>query len=135
MQTFAINYLALIAAALVRVVLGMVLYSPPVFGKRWAEFTGCGPDEMKARLPKLVLADVVASLFMAYGMIEAIHYTATTAIGQGAALGFFSWLAFVATVTLGISLWENRPLALWLMSNTYNLLALVLMGVVLTAWP
>jgi len=47
---------------------------------------------------------------------------------QGAAVGFFNWLGFVAVATLGSVTFEKRPLALYLINNGFLLLALTLDG-------
>jgi len=54
---------------------------------------------------------------------------------QGAAVGFFNWLGFVAVATLGSVTFEKRPLQLYLINNGYLLLALLIMGAVLAVWP
>src|SRR5579862_7473118 len=53
MQHFAINYWAL--ATVVKILTGMVWYSPLLFGKQWMKLVNCTPDETKARMPKRCL--------------------------------------------------------------------------------
>ena len=56
-------------------------------------------------------------------------------VGQGAAVGFFNWLGFIATTTLGVMVYERRPFGLYLITNGWQLLALVVMGAILAVWP
>jgi hypothetical protein len=59
MQHFAINYWALVVATVVKILIGMVWYSPQLFGKHWSQLIHCTPGEMKARMPKALLGDFV----------------------------------------------------------------------------
>lgn len=49
-------------------------------------------------------------------------------------VGFWNWLGFVAPVTLGGVLWEGKPWKLWGLNNGYQLLSLLVMGVILALW-
>jgi hypothetical protein len=73
---------------------------------------------------------------MAFVLVHAVHYAgASHDWAQGAAVGFFNWLGFVAVATLGSVTFEKRPLKLYFINNGYLLLALLLMGTVLAVWP
>ena len=37
---FGVNYLAVVVAAVVALVIGFIWYSPPVFGNRWMAYLG-----------------------------------------------------------------------------------------------
>jgi hypothetical protein len=56
MHEIAINWLALLVAALARMILGAVWYSPPVLLKPWLAAAGISEAEMKARFPKALIA-------------------------------------------------------------------------------
>ena len=45
-----------------------------------------------------------------------------------------SW-AKAAVTTLSQTMHEHRPFKLWLISNGYQLVALLIMGAILAAWP
>ena len=92
MQHFPINYVALLVAAVARFIVGGIWYSPALFGKPWQGLTHCTPEEMKARLPKIIPADLITSYIMAFVLVHAMHYAGATSAAQGAAVGFFNWL-------------------------------------------
>src|SRR5262249_62181168 len=52
MQEFPINWAAIVVAALAKMVLGAVWYSPVAFGPAWMELVGRTPEETKAAMPK-----------------------------------------------------------------------------------
>jgi hypothetical protein len=78
---------------------------------------------------------VIGSALMAFVLVHAVHYAGAQNWAQGAAVGFFNSLGFVAVATLGSVTFEKRPLQLYLINNAYLLLALLLMGAVLAVWP
>jgi hypothetical protein len=135
MREIAINWLALIVAVIARMVLGAVWYSPPLFVKPWLAASGMSEAQMKAGLPKALAADLVGTIVMAFVLVHAVKYAGAQGIAQGAAVGFLNWLGFVAVTTLSATLHEHRPFKLWLISNGYQLVALLIMGAILAAWP
>ncbi|HJY76064.1 MAG TPA: DUF1761 domain-containing protein [Burkholderiales bacterium] len=134
MQEFPINWLALFAAALVRMIVGVLWYAPFAFGPPWMRLVGCAPEEMKARMPKAVAVDAIGSLVMAFVLVHAVHYAGAAAAGQGAAVGFFNWLGFVGVTTLAASVYEKRPLKLFFINNGFQLVSLLLMGAIVAVW-
>ena len=81
------------------------------------------------------IPDAIGSALMAFVLIHAVHYAGAQNWVQGAAVGFFNRLGFVAVATLGSVTFEKRSLQLYLINNAYLLLALLLMGAVLAVRP
>ena len=125
MQEFSINWFAILAAVIIKQAIGAFWYSPALFGPSWCKLAGVSEAEMKAGLVKA----------LAFVLVHAVHYAGANGWGQGAAVGFFNWLGFVAVATLGSVTFEKRPLQLYLINNGYLLLALLIMGAVLAVWP
>ena len=134
MQEFPISWWAVLAAALLKMIVGAVWYSPVLFGPRWSTLSGISNLEVKQRLPKLLAFDFIASFIMSFVLLHAVHYAGATTVATGAAVGFFNWLGFVATVTYGLTLYERRPLGLFWIANGFQLISLLLMGAVLAIW-
>jgi hypothetical protein len=135
MQTFPINFLALFVAAIVKSIIGMIWFSPPLFGARWIKYVQCSPEELKRGMPKALIVDVIGNFIMAFVLVHATHYAGAATAGQGAAVGFFNWLGFVAVATLFSVTFEKRPLALWAINNGFQLVGIVVMGIIVTEWP
>jgi hypothetical protein len=95
----SINLLATLAAALSRMVLGAIWYSPPVFGRAWMALAGRTQDDVKSQMPKALTVDLVTSLVMALVLANAVRHVGASGIGPGAAVGFCAWLGFIATTT------------------------------------
>jgi hypothetical protein len=135
MQEFPINWWAVLFAAIVKMAIGALWYSPLLFGPRWMALANCTEADMKARLPKLLVLDFIASIVMAFVLVHAVHYTGARTFATGAAVGFFNWLGFIATVTFGLTIYEKRPWALFSIANGFQLVSLLVMGAILAAWP
>jgi hypothetical protein len=129
-----IHLSAVLVAAIVRMVIGAVWYSPALFVKAWYRLTGVTEAQMKAGMVKALVVDFVGSLLMAFVLVHVIRLGGATTVLQGLTIGFFVWLGFVAVVTIGTVTYERKPLQLFLLNNGYLLLSLLAMGVILAVW-
>ena len=134
MREFAINYLAIVAAVVVRMALGALWYSPLLFVRPWMETVGRTEAEIRAGLPRAVVSDAIGSFIMAFVLVQAVRYASAHTAILGAAVGFFNWLGFVAVVTINAVVHEGRPFRHFLINNGYQLISLLLMGAILAAW-
>lgn len=129
-----VNYLAVIVAAVVTYIIATIWYGV-IFRKAWSQLTGIA--DMKPAAMNIVLV-FVGSLIMSYVLYHSItfgnHYVGTSGSGGGLMGGFFSWLGFVAPVTLSTKLYEKKPWGLWLLDNGFWLVSLLVMGLILSAW-
>ena len=125
---------AMLAAALIRMAIGAVWFSPIGFAERWRGIVGLTPEEVRATMPRAIAADAIASFVMAIVLAHAVAYAGAATVGQGAAVGFFNWLGFVAMIQFTAVLYERRPLKLFFLQSGFNMIALVLMGVLLAVW-
>lgn len=136
----AINYWAVLAAAVGNMIIGFLWFGP-VFGKMWKEMMGFTDESMK----KMVLTPVqamilgfIAALVMVYVfahmLVYANAYTHMSGLWAGVQGGLWLWLGFIAPVTVGIVLWEGKSWKLWVLTSGYWLVSLAVMGAILGAW-
>jgi hypothetical protein len=136
-----IDYWTVLGAAAAAVILGVLWYGP-LFGRQWMRTVGISHEQMaeaKRRgmqgmwrtyavmiIGTLVMSYVLAHVIAAFGdsLGESIG-------GTGASAGIWMWLGFVAPVTLGSVLWENRPWKYWFIVAGYYFVSLVLMGIII----
>jgi hypothetical protein len=136
-----VNYLAVLASAIASMVIGALWYGP-LFGKQWIAMMGWTEEQMnsaKAKgMGKSYALMFVGSLLMAYVLSHAIifasDYLAIFGLSAGLTAGFWNWLGFIAPVTLGSVLWENKSWKLWMLNNAYYLVTLLVMGSILSLW-
>ena len=94
MQEISPNWIALVVAVVVKQVIGAGWFSPLAFGPQWCALTGVKESEMRARLPKVLPIEFVASLVMAFVLVHAIRYAGADGWGLGAVVGFLDWLGY-----------------------------------------
>ena len=49
-------------------------------------------------------------------------------------VGLLASIGFIATTSLGMILWERKPLQLYTLNVSYNIVSFMLMGAILAAW-
>jgi len=89
---------------------------------------------MTARLPKGIVVDAVGSFVMAFILVHAVHYAGAQGVGQGAAVGFFNWLGFIAVTGFSATIYEGQPMRLFAINTGFLLIALMIMGAILAVW-
>src|SRR3982751_862653 len=124
-----INWLAVLVAAILRLVVGSIWFSPIAFVKPWQQLTGVTPESMQRGLGKAIAVDAVLSLVMSFILLHAVMYATglQPTIWTGAAVGFLNWLGFVVATHLPLWAYENRSLKLISIGVGSNLVSIVLM--------
>ncbi len=133
-----INYLAVLACAVASMVIGFVWYGP-LFGKKWMKLSGINPESgkksgMSASYALMFVGSLVMAYVLAHALVFAATYLKASGVSAGLTAGFWNWLGFIAPVTLGSVLWEKKPWSLWILNNAYQLLTLLVMGIILSLW-
>src|SRR3954471_3155881 len=104
----AINYLAVLVAAIVIFVLGGLWYSPMLFAKRWIALQNKTEEQMRAEaaganMPLMYLAAFVCAFLQALVMAAVIghigHGDSIGGAAHGAILGAALWLGFAASTS------------------------------------
>lgn len=133
-----INYLAVLVGGLVNMAVGAFWYSPKGFGKQWMALSGINPDKIDAAkakgMQKLYMLAFIGALVMSYVFAHFIDFAEAATIAEGMQAGFWSWLGFIAPVTLSSVLWEGKPWKLYILNNAYYLVVLLIIGPILAVW-
>lgn len=128
------NFLAVLVAAIVATVVGVVWYGP-LFGKEWSKMIGLTPEKMaeakKNGMTTAYVVNFIAAVVMAYVLSNSLADRHIVDIGTALYLAFWIWLGFIATVMLGGVLWEKKPMALYWIQSLYYLVSLWLMAIVI----
>ena len=133
MQDVDLNWVAIIVATIIPMVLGALWYSPILFADRWMQSVGRTREELgDANLGYLLSA--VGAVLSSYVLARIIKWGEVDDLWNGALTGLLVWVGFVATVLAVTTYFSGRPRALWLINSGYQLVALVLMGALLGAW-
>lgn len=136
-----INWLAVALAALAAFFLGYLWYTV-IFGKPWQRLIGVGVKEAGetgtgaasiADTPNLgrllvgsLILEIVAAFILAWHLGTGAGWM--TGLTTGALLGVVVALAF------GVNyLFEGKPLSLWLINGSYNIVVFAAMGAIIGA--
>lgn len=134
MPMIHVNFLAVVVAAVLNMILGAIWYSPAVYGKTWMALVGKRAEDMRSGAGRGYVLGFIAALILAYVLASVIGIAQAKGILQGARVGFWMWIGFVATTSAGDVLWAGRPAKLYFINTGYNLAALIVMGALLAAW-
>src|SRR5450432_2123822 len=134
MQPFPINFLALGVAAIAKSAIGTVWYTA-LFGKQWRALNGVPEGGSRDGMGVAIAVDLVGNFVMAFVLVHAVHYAGAKTFQDGAAVGIFNWLGFIAVVTLTTTAYEGKSFKLFLFNNFYYAVSLATMGAILAVWP
>lgn len=130
----AVNYLAVIAAAVAAFAVGAVWHSPVGFGAYWMKLMGFTEKDMH-KMPlspmQAMVGGFFATLITAYVFAVLISLTGAGTPQTAVQLGLWLWLGFLAPTLANAWLWEGRPLKLFAFNAAYALVSVVVMAVIL----
>ncbi len=133
-----LNYLAVIAAALVPMALGSWWYMPRVgLGGVWMRLVGTTEEEIRAQGGNqglLMGSMLLSSLVLAYVLALLTRIAGASGFGQGLVLGLWLWAGVILTTSLGVYIFAGRGPRLWAFNNAYHLVSVPLMAGLLAAW-
>ena len=134
MQDVDLNWLAIVVAAAIPMILGAAWYSPLLFARPWMREVGKTPEEIQAgsRMPYLVAA--LASLVMSYALARVIRWAEADDLVAGVVVALLAWTGFVATTFAVNYAFGSRSRTLWGIDTGYYLVSLLLMGALHGAW-
>lgn len=128
------NWFGIILAAIAQMVVGFIWYGP-LFGKTWMSMMGINTQRMSREgMGRTYAIQAVGSLVTAYVLAKLVGMMGAKTLAAGVQAGFWVWLGFVATVTLGSVLYERRSWNLYVLNNGYQLVSLAIMGAILVRW-
>ncbi|HIH50278.1 MAG: DUF1761 domain-containing protein [Candidatus Micrarchaeaceae archaeon] len=134
LSTGVSNWLGIIVAAIVSMIISIVWYSPALFGRRWLKLQGRNPRDagrmMKAAGPMYVLS-LAAAIISAIVLQLFIGDLSITSAWMGAALGLVVWIGFVSMGNLGMAMLSRKPVKLYVLENLHLLIAFIIMGAIL----
>lgn len=133
MDMGAVNWLAVIVAAVSAFVLGGLWYSPALFGKAWMEASGVTPEKQQQGHPARVFG--ISFVWALLGAVcFAMFLGPKPAFGFAVGVGFLTGFIWVAG-SFGINYqFEQKPMKLWLVNGGYHTVQYTLYGLVLGLW-
>jgi len=129
-----VNFVAVVVAGLVPMVVGSLWYGP-LFGKQWMKLAGVKEMGMgKEGMAKFYVLMLVTCLILSYVMARFVDGMGAADIVSGALVGLWAWLGFVVAGKLSEFLADGRPMNLFYLDSGYRLVLFVVMGALLAVW-
>ncbi len=129
----SINWLAVVAATVVNMVLGTVWYLPAVFGNAWMKELGKTREQLGNPGPAYALM-LVGSFVQSAVLALLVKALQAPGAADGAMIGLVTGIGFVATTFLGEAVFSGKSAKLYGINVGFYLLALVVNGALLAAW-
>lgn len=137
MTSIDVNWLAVLVAGVINMVVGAIWYSPGVFGKTWMKELGMKAGEGmmdKSKMGQGYLIVFVGALLMAFVTAVVVHYSGAKELTEGAMVGFWLWLGFALTIPLNDVVFGKKTTTLYMINVVYYLVVLVVNGAMLAMW-
>ena len=129
----ALNYLAVLVAAIAGFAVGAVWYMPAVFGKTWMSLTGRTPESVQGESSTAPMVLAFAAMLVSVFTL-ALFLGPDAGIATGALAGLLAGVGLAAMAIVVNGLFEARPATLMLINSGYQIVALTLAGAILGAW-
>jgi hypothetical protein len=159
LPTFTINYLAVLACALVAMPVGFLWFGP-LFGKAWQQQMGFADMNRPTSAPRDTAGAPVgrpdaASMGKAMGIFFASNLLIAWVLAHSIKAwqasswgltpdaapwvyavngGFFNWVGFFLPVQMNRVAWERKRWGLVLINASFDLVRLLLFGFILSYW-
>ena len=134
-----LNYIAILVVGIIAMILGVLWYSPLLFGKLWMEAMGMSEQSMKkakknSNMGGIMTAALLANFVYAWVLAYLVAALGAVDFAAGAMIGFWMWFGFIMTATLSPVLWENKKLSLYWIYGSYALTVALISGGILAIW-
>jgi len=128
-----VNYLAVAIATVAAMIVGWLWYGP-VFGKPWRRLSGL--DTKKQPSPAVIypitlVATFVSAYVLSYVTSLTFLHFGTDLVLRAVLTAVFLWLGWSAARALIVTLFEARPVKLFLINTGHNLVVALVMAVII----
>lgn len=126
-----INYLAVMIATIVTMLLGFLWYSPVLFGNAWVKLIGLKKEEMSGG-PLTYVLTALTALGGCYLLALLLTLPNERTIAAGVTIGLIIGLSI--SVKIGMNyLFEKKSLPLFFVTIGYHLVTYLLAGIIIGA--
>ena len=126
----ALNPLAVFMALILHFVIGLIWYSPPLFGKVWLRFRVTDKKPEK----KWVVAGLFAHVIYTFVLAVIIKLAHATTILEGLVIGLMVCVGFIGTLLTNDLMGGRLPFKLYLFKFGDELVSLCAAAILLAMW-
>ncbi|RME81911.1 MAG: DUF1761 domain-containing protein [Caldilineae bacterium] len=134
MLSFDLNWLAVLVAIIVNMIIGAAWYG--LLAEPWLEGIGKTREEIgESQSWKPYAVAVLNSALMAFMLANVMSWAGRTGLVAGLVTGLLMWVGFTGFSFAANHAFEGRSPRLWLINSGTYLLGLAVMGAIIGAWP
>lgn len=129
-----VDLVTVVVAAIAAFIVGMIWYSPALFGKKWMKTMGMSEKDMaknKDKMMPIMVMSLILDGVMAYVLAHVLAFSQAATITDAVQGAVWIWLGFIATTTYMGVLYEKKTMDWWIMTAGHYLFALIAMALVL----
>lgn len=127
-----LNYLGVIIAAIVYLILGSIWYLPSLFGKHCVKTEEVPQKECTlSHTIGIFAGEFVLDLVMAFVLAIFIQISQAENYVEAMIIAFWAWIGFVATTHFSAVLWGHKPLKNFFIHAGFMLIGLLAMSLVI----
>jgi hypothetical protein len=123
---------AAIVAGIVYWLWGAAWYT--VFGSQWLALTHLTQAERNPAAPGPYVTSVLMAFVLSYGTAVALCHDEQRTALHGIQFGVFVGFLFLASTMLTAYVYEGRPLGLWVLNSSYEIVGLAIVGAIIGGW-
>lgn len=135
MNPVQINYLAVFVCGITSMAVGAMWYGP-IMGKAWMKEVGYTEEDLKKDFNpgKTYGLAIISHILMALVLAYFISLTNAISIMEGIRVSLSAWLGFIFLTMYINSLFAKKSLRLVLIDSGYQLVNMILFGIILVLW-
>lgn len=132
MDSVSIDWVSVLVAAILNMIVNFFWYSKWLFGRQWAALTKMKEEKVKS-YNGAVAWSLITSIIMAFFLAWFERQLGVVTVQDGMFVGFCVWLGFITTSQSAALIWCKEPFSLFMIKTGNRLLAFLVMGGVLGA--
>jgi hypothetical protein len=138
------NWLAILVSVVVSFAIGGLWYGP-LFGRAWRTAIGVAPDAKPSgtEMGRAFALNILGILLMAFALDHLVIGARILSVNHGEPYhptsyalfaAFLAWFGFVVPILLNGVAFEGRSWRFFGINATYQLISLIVMGLILSYW-
>ena len=124
-----VNYVAVLAAAIVAMVVGFIWYGM-LFGKKWGKLVGMSEKQMKDGMTKSAPAGFVIVLI---GSFVLAHFVSGLAMMEALKVAAVLWFGFMFTKGASVVVWQGKSKEAFMIDAAHDLVMVLVMAAVIVS--
>jgi hypothetical protein len=130
-----VNYLAVLVAGVVYMIIGALWYSPVMFGNAWMKALGKSKEQVSADFTPLnYVWALLTALIASYGIARIWVWSGGTTLADGLMIGILAGVCFSFTSMWVNDAFEAKKRSLTIINVSYHIVGLTVAGAIIGVW-